>query len=761
MATSKPEFQGIVLKDSGVNYCGLFKSRVVPVSGSPATQYYWFPTNSSGDIMDYRDNELNGTFTSDTNALANYPSGYGNYVDNWPTTKYLSYTNLYPFDGGNTDNYLIGLNEWVTADSGINNILVPIYWTDVFDSYNSTGRRQDQNLNASWSKVDAIVIAAKNKGVKVSLLIGLHLSSRNPYAPSSPPLVDSFYGVSNYEKDENNNPIAVGTYGDGHPSLADETSTSGRSMMKDFFQKVVTRYGGTTGQTYSLGTQLNWVTLTITGQLEYGYNYDNTVSGISANALSGYSTATLNGFRGWLFNASTNPDKYADLTALNSAWGTAYGTIGAIMPPTTGKAFGTAVVSDFAALFQSNRGKDWWKYLAYLLYKFANDCKAITANATSIYAPQTKFVVSFGGVSPNDDYVIMRGTYDVLSWGNYSDGMKTAFGIDPRNQTSSLTLDYVQAYPGKKMTELHYIDYTDPSNPESTATVKQRMIDSGTAAIKNGCRDLLFISMPQHAAYYTMAKEVLAGLKGIMAQNHDSSRQTANRVASFTLGELLNSGGRYGKTSWQNVGGNNESRVKIIFSNTINPSTSDLPYTLSLNDVSTFYFRQNEMKNSYFWNNPSVQADYIANKVGMLVSTHGIDYKHGTPLTRSNITIKSKTTNIVWLKMIQSRGVTEVENNYAYNNNHPEKRDISTLSEDCRFWFPKDDYDITIEVFDAGCYFSVMNPNVDAPNRFVQELNVAAGASYTITVLKSTMDTQENMDWRLIKINNNRYVSTP
>lgn len=414
-----------------------------------------------------------------------------------------------------------------------------------------------------------------------------------------------------------------------------------------------------------------------------------------------------------------------------------------------------AKVADFAALFYSNRGKDWWKYLSYLLYKFAYDFKQITTTNAS----QAKFVLSFGGVAPNDPYCIMRCSYDVIKWGELSNGVKTAFGIDPRNQTSSLTLDYLQNYPGKKMSELHYIDYTNEHTPEAPIIVKQRMLESGRAAIRNGCTDLLFITMPKHGAFYDMTKELAVELKNDMDQNHDSSRQTANRSTSFSLGSLLNSGGSAGVSNWQAAGGDNGNRVNISFSNTISASTADLPYTLSLNDVSTYYFLQNEMRNRYFLDNTSVQASYISGKVGMLVPSHGITYQ-GVK-TRSTITIKSKTTNVVWLKMIQNRGVTHTESGGTYANNHPEIRNLPFLEEDCRFWFPLDDYDIIIDVFDSTCYFSVMNPNTDAPYRFVSEFNVSANAQATTTVLKSTMLTQENMDWRLIKINNNRNFDTP
>ncbi|HEY1056281.1 MAG TPA: hypothetical protein VGE24_14140, partial [Emticicia sp.] len=359
MATSKPVYQNYVYQNGSL-YCALYKRRVINTSGTGADQWYWMPTNQSGDIIDFRANALNAgaTYTSEANALANIPSGYGApAVDRWKSDKYMSLLNMFPFDAGSSDKFKLGITDWTSNVVGLNNIVIPIYWTDVFDSYNSTGRRQDQNLTGSWSKVDDILIFCKNTGRKISLIVSMHLSSR---------IIDSvskFYGTSNYEKDEWGNPIAVGDYGNGHPSLADETTGSGLSMMKDFFQKVVARYGGTTGQTYSLGAQLNWIATTITGQNEFGYNYENTVSGLTAKALSGYSPATISGFRTWVSTNVNNPKRYANKDLMNAAWGTNFSDFSTATAPTTGKAFGTATVNDFAGLFYSNWGKDFWRYL--------------------------------------------------------------------------------------------------------------------------------------------------------------------------------------------------------------------------------------------------------------------------------------------------------------------------------------------------------------------------------------------------------------
>ncbi|HEY1055327.1 MAG TPA: hypothetical protein VGE24_09335, partial [Emticicia sp.] len=526
-----------------------------------------------------------------------------------------------------------------------------------------------------------------------------------------------------------------------------------------------------------LGNQFLQIIPTLTVHKEFGYNFTNQYYPVGSSdpvkeyfALSGYSSATISGFRTWL-NSPSNPDKYNDKDAMNAAWGTTFGSFSVVTPPTTGKGVQQATLDDYAIMFSTNRGKDWYKYLSSLMYNFANDLRNIVANINAAKNTNIKFVLKFGGNSPNDSQCLLRLTWDVVKWGDYCDGLQTAFGKDNRNGDAAITLDYIQNYPNKKLTELNHGDFDKINDTVIPIDqVKTNMIASGTAAIQNGAREIIFITMEKFSDYYKMTKEIFAELKPLLAQNNENTRTGITKNTFVTLGELLSTSGKKGVERWTSVGGSSNSRANIVLNNSLNASTSDLPYSLSLTNISTFYFRQLDMKNSVYGRRldtdtspyTDVQVDYNTNRVGMIVSTHGITYKAGAK-TKSTITIKSKTVNpnVVWLKMEQTTGVTDTESNGDYRNNHPELRYIPNISEDCRFWFPLDDYDIIIDVEDAGCLFSVMNPNTLAPNRFVSENNVSAGSQSTVTVLKSTMLTQTNPDHRLIKINNNRNSDTP
>ncbi|MBA4851359.1 hypothetical protein [Emticicia sp. BO119] len=766
MATSKPEFQNYVYQN-GTLFCALYKRRVVDLNGTATTQWYWLPTNKSGDIIDFRANALNGTFSSEANALnpiTGIPPGYGTLIaDRWQSDKYISYMNLYPFmDLGQ---FRAGVSRMILA--GVNNILIPVLWSDVFDSYNSTGKRQDQNLNSSYEAKQNLAVdwvATTYPNVKISLLPMLYMD----WVRSN-----DFWGELNNEKDNWGNFIRLG-YNNTHPSLADKNPGSGRSMMKDFFQKLVNYYAN------RLGSKLNYVIPVITEQAEYGFNYDN---GLSAHkAITGYSTATINAFQYWLF-ASANPNKYASLSALSNAWGIAYDNTSQITPPNTSLPEGTYDVAGMNTIFASRRGIDWYLFRESMLYDFAYDCKECVVSANNTYGTNIKFVLSFGGVSPNDELVPLRGSYDVLKWGEISDGLKTAFGSDNRFENTSLTLDYVQNYPNKIMTELHHIDYWgDSANPLPIDTVESNMLQSGRDAIINGAKDLLFIGGPYQGTWFDMLERLLKTLKPDFLKDNEGARaRILNGAANISLSELLYSGNINGGISkWIGGNGRRDNRITLNFSNTTTfAGDADYPVTFQVKDNQMYYLRQSDIKNSVYGfrslqdeeqGRPytSLQQTYNATRVPILLTAFGITYPAGTK-TRSIIEIVDQA-GIKWLKMVQSRGVNTNENGVDYSNNHPEYRFLNNpnLSEDCRFWLPVKDgsgnfvtsyYDITITVFEAACRFDVYHADKDAPGGIAynpDKSTTATGTSETIRVYTSQL-TQANINQRVIKINNNRW----
>lgn len=752
MATSKPQYQNYVYQ-SGLLFCALYKRRAIDINGVGIDQWYWMPSNRSGDIIDYRANGLNGFFSSETSALdesTGIPAGYGTLVvDRWQSDKHLSYMYIYPFDVAGLNAFKQSVEEWI--EIGANNILIPVFWSDVFTSWSE----QQTNADSSWEKQDLLINWIKTKGVKVSLMINLHLGAR--YIPD-------FWGTANTEKDCFGDYVSIGGYETGHPSLAG----TGANMMKDFYMKVLDRYGGTTGQTYSLGSQLNWITPVFTEQLEYGFNYENGNAGGLHKALYGYSDDSKAGFRSWLQSVD-NPDKYNQIADLNAKWGTSFANFGAVTPPSTNHSKG-ANEYQLSEIFASNWGKDFWKYLAYgQLTKFANDLKTITTTSTATYAPQTKFVLSFGGTTPNDPLCGLRASYDIITFGDVSDGLKTTqFYADTRNNTTAVSLDYMQNYPGKKIMELHHIDFYENGNLP-VSVVKPMMIAAGESAMRNGAKDILFIGMALHGVWFEMLKEVMLDLKPKMALNYDNSRQTGGRSTSVTLGALLSSpGGRVGLENWLGVGGSNENRVNFVLDTTVELGTNAFPYSLSLYDNQTYYLKQLDIKNSVYGKPETesgpynaLQQSYNETRVPFLLTAFGITYTAGTK-TKSTIEIIDNL-GVAWVKMVQAFGVTNTEQNGKYANNHPEFRYIPNIAEDCRFWLPIPSeggyYDIKITVFDAPCRFDVYHADDKALDRIAYNSGKAytsAGSTETIRINRSQMQ-QSNINQRVIKINNNKW----
>lgn len=472
----------------------------------------------------------------------------------WQNEKYLPLMVSFPFDGGNTTAYEATVNDWLATYPDIDSLTVPIFVGDVFESYNTTGRRQDQNLDTSWQyRLDPLILFLKDKNVKVNFMICTFLATFGGQ-------VNKFWGQTNNERDEWNNAVEL-EYGNAHPSLADNSTNSGKNMMKDFVKKVVARY---IDEDF-LGENLGWVTPVITGQMEYGYNFATGSSGSGVPIFEGYHPVTIAGFKTWLQSPS-NPNRYVNIETLNAKWGTAFATFDVVEPPRTGKGNRLATDADYVAMFATNWGKDWWKYHESLLYNFANELRT----AILEIAPQVKFVLSFGGISPNDGLVLRRVAYDAKRWNEVSDGLKTAIGMDTRVgfDKVSITLDYIQNYGKKKQTELKYGDFTNELSPEAPSVIKPRIIAYGKKAIENGVKDLMFLTMGSDGVYNTMMKEIYGELSAYMAGTYT---RTTVGSATVSLDELIGSGGQIGIDKWLGAGGSNSARVNLTLTNNSTP----------------------------------------------------------------------------------------------------------------------------------------------------------------------------------------------
>ena len=727
--TSFPISTGKIAKNPANKYASLFRYKIKRTNGDTLSQFAWVPTDINGVIVDSRAKRLNGYFASGSTALVNLPATYtipstpG--PDDFQTQKYIAYMELYPLlDVVKTK---AAYDEFVQA--GANEIVIPIYWETVFDTYT----KQTTNAGSSWSAYDDLITYAKNKGVKVSLRICVDMDDSKIYDLDSGS-TGGFYGLSNSAKDEWGDPIRV-SYGSGHSSLA---YTIGRNMMLDFVNKTLSRYSS------SLGTQLLWYSVVMTAQNETGYNYENKrfVGGSPTSsypATFDYSSHAIAGFRAWLTT------KYGTKEALNTSWGTSYGSISEAYPPITGAAVGTATHEQMNALFSTNRGKDFWQYNYKLLRDFMLDCKASGAT----YATGAKYYLEFG--SSSDGFSARRLSNFVSDFSSLSDGMKAQFGAYGNNDLG-FSLDVVRSnYANKKSTEVNVRDIIDTDGGVDDSQFHAQTVDEmktiatalAQSAIRSQAKEIVFIADKISVPTFNAMKEVCVNTKNFL--NSYNSVTTTAATVNYNLGEWLES-----YTSvlnrWKAAGGSTNTRINLVQSSTINytNNTNPNPLSYSLNEFGYYNFKSNDLKSSQY------NSSYDNNRFYILIPTSSITYPSG-PLATTNIFVKDLS-GVEYLRSTQTQGMSGV----GYPNNHPERRYIPTLVEDCMFYLPIQDYDITIvNTGPVSVTFEVYNTDPDQYAVNFQQ-TVAPGGTYTYRLSSANMNIQP---WwkRGIKVNNNKY----
>lgn len=727
--TSLPISTGTIAKNTSNKYASLFRYKIKRTNGDTLSQFAWVPTDINGVIVDSRAKRLNGYFASSSTALSNLPPTYSipssPGPDDFQTQKYIAYMEMYPFiDVAKTK---LSYDEFIQA--GANEIVIPVYWETVFQTY----EQQTTNAGSSWAAYDDLITYVKNKGVKVSLRICVDMDDSRIYdlEPGAP---GGFYGLSNSAKDEWGDPIRV-SYGSGHSSLA---YTIGRNMMLDFVNKTLSRYSS------SLGTQLLWYSVVMTAQNETGYNYENkrfieTGPTDSYPATFDYSSHAITAFRAWLTT------KYSTVEALNTSWGSSYSSISEAYPPTTGASAGNATHEQMDALFSTNRGKDFWQFNYKLLRDFMVDCKA----AGTTYATNAKYYLEFG--SSSDSYSARRLSNYVSDFSAFSDGMKAQFSAYA-NYDIAFSLDVIRSnYSKKKSTEVNVRDIIDTDGGIDDSQFKAQNVDEmkviaealAQSAIRSQAKEIVFIADRISLPTFNAMKEVCLNTKNFL-NSFNSATLTAATV-NYNLGEWLEN---YNSilNRWKAAGGSTNTRINLVQSGTINygNATTPNPLSYSLNQFGYYNFKSNDLKSSQY------NISYDNSRVYVLMPTNSITYPSGS-LAKTNVFIKDLS-GIEYVRTTQTSG----QSGDSSPNNHPDRRYIPTLVEDCMFYLPIQDYDITIEnTGPVSVTFEVSNPDPDQyAINFTQ--TVAAGASYTYRLSSANMSIQP---WwkRGIKINNNRY----
>ena len=372
MPFSRPEFQGVVFTN-GAAYVGLYRRvKRNDTTSAVSTEYYYIRTNASGNLLDTRDNAIGGIFHANyETAYANPPSGYGSEYIDFPSTKEIGYLQQFPFDSGATSIARTKEEYDAAIARGATYVLIKFDWGVVFP----TMAQQTTNAASSWTNYTNLIDHVRtknnylNKPMKLAFRISVDLddSLHNDINGTN---TSGFYNLSDSAKDEQGY-VARIERGSGHTSLAHST---GVNQVLDFVQKVLQRYYPV------LGSQLLWVSVSLTAQNEAGYNYENQYFTPGGEQVPRYhttfdfSTHAVNGFK------AAMQTKYGTTAALNAAWGSGYTFFSDITPPSSSG-------SNPDSVYASNKGKDWWAYHYGLVKSFMLSCKSLV----NTHAPLTKF----------------------------------------------------------------------------------------------------------------------------------------------------------------------------------------------------------------------------------------------------------------------------------------------------------------------------------------------------------------------------------
>jgi len=729
--SSPIETEKVIVNKSN-KYASLFRFFENRKNGDTLSSFAWVVTNKDGGIVG-KVKKLNSIFSSTKTALYFLPTGYSfktQDIENFQNDKYIAYMVNYPLD--NIVKTKKSFDEWIQA--GATEIVIPIRWGRVFRTISS----QKENSASAWAEHDDLVNYAKAKGVKVSLRICVDMDDsdiNDMYGGAG-----EMYKLSNSAKDEWGQVTRI-SGGSGHSSLAYE---EGRKLMLDFVSKTLNRYNTI------LGSQFLWYSVVMTAQEETGYNFENATYMYGNRtdaypALFDYSAHAIKGFREWL------SAKYKTTKALNIAWGTNYNNIDDATPPTTGKPLGTATQADLNGLFVTNRGKDFWEYNYNLIKNFAISAKALSSKMNP------KFYAEFGSVS--DFASNIRMSSNVRDFATITDGMKAQFGGHPSQDNLAISLDIFRSNYNKKIsTEAHIIDFNGQFSVFGNTSVPV-FKEIATTWLKKGVesqlKEIVFIADRDNAEYYTALKEVAIDLKSYLFNYKESTPTIA--TVNYTQGDILNNYWNVLNT-WKSAGGSTNNRINLLQSSEIVGTETgtggvidgSVGAVLSLYDNAYYNVKQEDTKSS------QLSPSYNDDRVMFQAASHSITYTNGDK-AKSSYVVKGLLDGQEWLKMTQTKGVTNIESNGAYSNNHPDRRYTSSLTEDCVFYLPIQDYEITMTNTGTTSFtFSVIQPHNPNPNGFPNfEMTLNAGESYTYTVYSSRMKQQQWYE-RAIKINCNK-----
>lgn len=608
MPSTKPIFMGKLIYSSTQNkYAGLyFKSEKIDGSGTAEDQFYWINTDSSGAILDYRSNMLNGWYSSQASAESNLPSTYSitdipividdKYMIGFMPAWYTDGSFGFPY----TVNGVVQTNNMhkynldsikSMIDAGATYVIIPInlatLYYSITDYNNDTNNTNNDIIYSETVKtnLDGLVknlmdwIQVNNKKVQISFRLETIFTREgwNDMRTWSTRLFED----SDLMLDNTGN-IASGIYGRGSLSYS---STKALQVAKQFIINILRRY-----KSYANDRKIPiyWVSLvnSQTSEAEYGYENSSTIFGGTSPRFMDYSDNALSAFRTWL--QSSSGGNYASIGAVSNAWNdgftyTSFSQVTKERMPAWG-------VSDTDSLnstkfFATKKGKDWYNFCVSQYVKFYTELKTLVNTYVNIGAggQTVKFMLESGADLQEFDFNSssykrmtfeqskIKDAYDIhKTWSSFYAGAG-----DNRNKWGAFQTDFARTnadlYNKRMGTELYANDLlTQQGISANVNDMLNAFKGLNTSLIKNKIKDIVYIAPNTFKAdmVYQNESARLAIADAVTQISSISTFENPTTAVTFTIDYLLENGITSIFNLWSSNGGSTSNRLSLSIGST-------------------------------------------------------------------------------------------------------------------------------------------------------------------------------------------------
>ena len=402
-------------------------------------------------------------------------------------------------------------------DTGLNSVLLSIQWGSIHGHISKILKQENGTNYNVWKQYDDQIAKARSLGMKVAINIAVSTGD-----PNSTSLSDR-YGVTTgdgWAKEERmlcvstngNEAVYQISGGEIRPGvylqfvMTSLAAQSTKNRITEFAREVTQRYKYLQNTNELLYMNLIW---TRTGEGEFDssttkWDYNNPLD--MEGSLTDYSQPMISAYKSWITN------KYGNIGALNTKWGTSYSSLSQINPkrPTN-------------ATFTGEDGRDWYLFRTQVL----KETNELFKDAVKSEDSRIKVIVHVG--SMYDKMSPKRNTLSFDEIGSDLDGIKFN---DAGDYDHRFALDLARTnLPGKI--------YVNESEYSSTGI--NPYLKLVTQSYEHGAQ---IVSLFQfEAAINAGHQEAIRNLTNSMVNNQLVTSLSPANNDSFTLSSMINSNG--------------------------------------------------------------------------------------------------------------------------------------------------------------------------------------------------------------------------